>query len=148
MSWLCSHQSRLTLPYFMQVCQPSPLLALYVVFLKGKANYNYTFKKYYIPVLSPYIPCSKEPRESTRQGPQMLPFSSVCSASREGSCQGANDHVLVFIKVRGSAIKCTARKSAGRTYLLKREVRKQEVLEEKQENEEQKKLHQAVFEVE
>lgn len=99
--------------------------------LREKAKHNYTFKKYCIPVLSSYLPCSKEPRESTGQGPQVLPLSSVCSASREGSCQGANDHMLAFIKVQGSAIKRTARKSAERAYLLKREVRKWELLKEK-----------------
>lgn len=106
--------------------------------LREKQKIITPLKNHCILVLSPYLPCSKEPRESTGQGPQMLSFSSVCSASREGSCQGANDHVLVFIKARGSEIKCTVRASAGRAYLLKREVRKWELLKEKQQNEEQK----------
>lgn len=71
-----------------------------------------------------------------RAGTSDAPF--LFSVSREGSCQGGRDHELVFTKVWGSAIKCIARKSAGRVYSLKREVRKWELLKDKQQNEEQK----------
>lgn len=48
-SWLCSHKNRVILPYPIQVCEASLLLAKHGAFLKGKAKRNYTFRIYGIP---------------------------------------------------------------------------------------------------
>lgn len=101
------------------------------VFHEGKTKYNYAFKNCVpvLPTLQQGTP--RVPRAGISDAPFF--FSLQC---KQGSCQGGSDHVLVFIKVWGSAIKRIARKSAGRVYSLKREVRKWELLKDKQQNEE------------